>query len=228
MRIEFIHTDHRDHGETADGARHRRPLARFLAMSLVVHLCLLAGFKQSPLIAMNRYLGQPVLDIQLQDHTRAPAPPASLKTALQSPSTVKTSDTRTVAPAAETIARSFPLASATETDIASREPMPAAETETGLRNQLLGELQTRLSHYLTYPPLARQRGWEGTVLLGLRVESDGHLEKIRIERSSGYAVLDHSALNSLSRLGRLAGVSLRLNGRSLDMQLPIIYQLVEN
>lgn len=225
MRIEFIHTDHRDHGEIADGARHRRPLARFLALSLVVHLCLLAGFKQSPLIATNRYLGQPVLDIHLQDHTRAPAP---LKTALQSPSTTKPSATRTVAPPAETIARSFPPASAAETDIASREPMPAAETETGLRNQLLGELQTRLSHYLTYPPLARQRGWEGTVLLGLKVASDGYLQEIRVQRSSGYAVLDRSALNSLSRLGHLAEVSLWLNGRGLDMQLPVIYRLVEN
>ncbi len=228
MRIEFIHTDHRDHSETADGARHRRPLARFLAMSLVAHLCLLAGFKQSPLIATNRYLGQPVLDVQLQDHARAPAPAASLKTAVQSPSTTKTSNTHTVVAPTETIARFFPSASAAETDIASREPMTTAETETGLRNQLLGELQTRLSHYLTYPPLARQRGWEGTVLLGLRVASDGYLQEIRVQRSSGYAVLDHSALNSLVRLGHLADVSPWLNGHGMDMQLPVIYRLVEN
>ena len=106
--------------------------------------------------------------------------------------------------------------------------MPAAEAETALRNQLLGELQTRLSHYLTYPPLARQRGWEGTVLLELRIASDGQLDKVRVERSSGYAVLDHSALNSLSRLGYLAEASLWLNGRGMDMQLPVIYRLVEN
>jgi protein TonB len=101
-------------------------------------------------------------------------------------------------------------------------------TETGIRNHLLGQLQTRLSRYLVYPPLARSRGWEGTVLLGLRVESNGHLERIRIEHSSGYAVLDNSALNSLNRLDRLAEASVWLNGHGLDMQLPVIYRLIEN
>lgn len=65
--------------------------------------------------------------------------------------------------------------------------------------------------------------WEGTVLLGLRVESDGHLDRIHVERSSGYAVLDHSALNSLIRLGHLAEASTWLDGHGMDMQLPIIF-----
>lgn len=93
-----------------------------------------------------------------------------------------------------------------------------------IRSHLLSDL----ARHFHYPLLARQRGWEGTVLLGLRIESDGHLDKIRIERSSGYAVLDHSALNSLIRLGHLAEASSWLNGRDLDMQLPVIYRLVEN
>lgn len=227
MRIELTHADHPSPGKTADGMRQNRPLVQFLAVSLVAHLCLLAAFKQTPPIATNRYLGQPVLDIRLQDRAHPPATAPS-KIAPQSPSTPKATATHAVAPPVKAIARSLPSASAVETGVASREPVPAAEAETALRNQLLGELQTRLSHYLTYPPLARQRGWEGTVLLALRIASDGQLDKVRVERSSGYAVLDHSALNSLSRLGYLAEASLWLNGRGMDMQLPVIYRLVEN
>ncbi|BAV33321.1 TonB family protein [Sulfuricaulis limicola] len=93
---------------------------------------------------------------------------------------------------------------------------------------MLGELRTRLSRYLTYPPLARSRGWEGTVWLSLRVESDGQLDKIRLERSSGYAVLDNSALNSLQRIGNLVEARVWLEGRGVDMQLPVIYRLIEN
>lgn len=207
--------------------RGSRRLARFLALSLAMHLCLLAGFGPSSVILLKRHLGQPVLDVQLQD--RAPPRVASSKSAVQPRLTAKTSDSHAVTPTTETAtSHSFPSAPVAEAGVASREPMPAAETEASLRNQLLGEMQTRLSHYLTYPPLARQRGWEGTVLLGLRVGADGHLDKIRIERSSGYAVLDHSALNSLARLGRLTGVSAWLDGRGMDMQLPVIYRLVEN
>jgi protein TonB len=130
----------------------------------------------------------------------------------------------TVMPAA--IDNSSPFVSAV-----TLEPPPsklADGSESGLHNQLLGELKTRLSHYLTYPLLARSRGWEGTVLLALRIESDGRLEKVHVERGSGYAVLDHSALDSLNRLGRLTEASAWLEGRSLDMQLPVIYRLIEN
>lgn len=94
--------------------------------------------------------------------------------------------------------------------------------------QIRAQLNADLARYFDYPYVARLRGWEGTVLLGLRVASDGRLDKIRIERSSGYAVLDNSALNSLNRLGQLAEASAWLNGRGLDMQLPVIYRLIQN
>lgn len=222
MPVGCIRTSLWSHSETANRACRR--LSRFLGLSLAVHLCLLAGFRPSSVIVPKRYLGQPVLDVQLQDRALAASP----KSAVRPRSTARTFDRHTVTPPAETTtSRSFPSVSVAEAGGAAREPMPAAETEAGLRNQLLGEMQTRLSHYLTYPPLARQRGWEGTVLLALRVESDGHLEKIRIVRSSGYAVLDHSALNSLTRLGRLTDVSAWLDGRGIDLQLPVIYRLVD-
>lgn len=112
--------------------------------------------------------------------------------------------------------------------IEPRVPVTLAETEGEWRHQLLGELRTRLSWHLTYPPLARSRGWEGTVLLSLRVESDGALDKIRLERSSGYAVLDNAALNSLKRLDHLVEARGGRRSRHIDMQLPVIYQLTEN
>jgi hypothetical protein len=62
----------------------------------------------------------------------------------------------------------------------------------------------------------------------MRVESDGHLHQLRIDHSSGYTVLDHSALNSLNRVGRLAEATAWLEGRELDMQLPVIYRLIDN
>jgi protein TonB len=53
-----------------------------------------------------------------------------------------------------------------------------------------------------YPARARQRGWEGTVLLRVRVDERGIPREVRIERSSGHALLDRSASEHVLRRWR--------------------------
>jgi TonB family protein len=204
-------------------------LPMFLLLSLVMHILLLAGFGAPAIEVTRRFLGQPILQVQMQGVS-------SVLPLSSAPKMVVAHEISTI----ESVDRLSPIKSARQAIDPSATDNPVAEdqdrhgqepgsvTETGIRNHLLGQLQTRLSRHLVYPPLARSRGWEGTVLLGLRVESNGHLERIHIEHSSGYAVLDNSALNSLNRLGQLAEASAWLNGRGLDMQLPVIYRLIEN
>ena len=48
-----------------------------------------------------------------------------------------------------------------------------------------------------YPILARMRGYEGMVLLAVQVLTDGRAGEVRIKKSSGYALLDQSALNAV-------------------------------
>ncbi len=204
-------------------------LPMFLLLSLVMHILLLAGFGAPAIEVTRRFLGQPILQVQMQVASSVPPlSPASKVAVTHEISTIESVDRLSPIKTA----RQAIDPSATDNPVAEDQDRPGDEpesgTETGIRNHLLGQLQTRLSRYLVYPPLARSRGWEGTVLLGLRVESNGHLERIRIEHSSGYAVLDNSALNSLNRLGQLAEASTWLNGRGRDMQLPVIYRLIEN
>jgi len=199
----------------------------FLLLSLVMHFLLLAGFGAPAIEMTRRFLGQPILQVQMQGASGvlplSPAPKMVVAHEI-SKSVDHLSPIKTARQTVDPSATDNPV----DEDQDRHGKEPESVTETGIRNHLLGQLQTRLSRYLIYPPLARSRGWEGTVLLGLRVESNGHLEKIRIEHSSGYAVLDNSALNSLNRLGQLAEASAWLNGRGLDMQLPVIYRLIEN
>lgn len=107
----------------------------------------------------------------------------------------------------------------------AQRPPDLPDSEKLSRNHLLGELKTALSEHLVYPPLARQRGWEGTVLLALRVERDGALEKVRVSHSSGYDVLDQAAVDSLYRVRRLTEVTAWLHGQPMDLQMPVIYRL---
>lgn len=204
------------------------PMRQFIFLSLTAHIALLAIWHYPVSLSVA---GAPdnVLSITLAETTLVPVPS-------RTPSAQVSRDDRLMRHAAreplaanhsrpaglgETATVSVKQSAAVSPD---KGETPAAEVLARIQSRLL----TSLARHFHYPMLARQRGWEGTVLLGLRVESDGHLDKLRIERSSGYAVLDHSALNSLSRLGHLAEASHWLNGRGMDMQLPVIYRLVEN
>lgn len=48
-----------------------------------------------------------------------------------------------------------------------------------------------------YPLLARQRQWEGLVLLRVHITADGHVDQVAVQRSSGHEVLDESALEAV-------------------------------
>lgn len=204
-----------------------RPLPWFVLLSFSLHLLLFAGLGKSAGVITIRHLGQPVLRVQLQDSTREQIPLLPKTVSIDLPSKKNHIGPILPAPTAREVSDEPPTSDYNLAEASQQNTTSAVATEIGRRNQLLGTLQTQLSQFLVYPPLARRRGWEGTVLLGLRVESDGHLDRIHIEQSSGYAVLDHSALNSLIRLGHLADASAWLNGHDMEMQLPVIYRLIE-
>lgn len=50
-----------------------------------------------------------------------------------------------------------------------------------------------------YPAAAKQRGWEGTVKLMVKVSAAGSPDKINIHQSSGYDLLDQSAIDAVRR-----------------------------
>lgn len=110
-------------------------------------------------------------------------------------------------------------------------PLPHADPDrnaAAARQSIQERLTSQLARYFHYPWIARLRGWQGEVQLAFRVAPDGELLHIHVAHSSGHAVLDDSALNSLQRLGNLVEASTWLEGRSLDMQIPVKYQLIEN
>ncbi|MFT5169944.1 MAG: TonB family protein [Lysobacterales bacterium] len=51
----------------------------------------------------------------------------------------------------------------------------------------------------SYPRLAQQRGWEGTVVLDVVVDAQGFAESISINTSSGRSILDKAALRAVGK-----------------------------
>ena len=48
-----------------------------------------------------------------------------------------------------------------------------------------------------FPDIARQNGWQGTVLLKLAISASGHVTKVEVMESSGFAVLDAEAASAV-------------------------------
>jgi len=48
-----------------------------------------------------------------------------------------------------------------------------------------------------YPEIARTRGYEGVVLVSAEILPTGRVEQAKIRKSSGYSILDQSALNAV-------------------------------
>lgn len=52
---------------------------------------------------------------------------------------------------------------------------------------------------MTYPVIARKNGWQGRVLVSFVICLDGRVEDIRIEKSSGFALLDKNAVTIIKQ-----------------------------
>ncbi|MFZ4857641.1 MAG: energy transducer TonB family protein [Desulfuromonadaceae bacterium] len=53
---------------------------------------------------------------------------------------------------------------------------------------------------LTYPQVARRMGWSGRVVVMFVVAEDGSVRSLRIKESSGYPVLDNSAMETVKKV----------------------------
>jgi protein TonB len=92
---------------------------------------------------------------------------------------------------------------------------------------ILDRLRDAVHTHFYYPALARRKGWEGQVTVGVRVRADGRLTDIRVIRSSGYRILDSAAVDCLRRASRLPGINHSV-AAGLDVVLPVRYVLIDS
>ncbi|MCD6486882.1 MAG: energy transducer TonB, partial [Syntrophobacterales bacterium] len=50
-----------------------------------------------------------------------------------------------------------------------------------------------------YPPIAKRKGYEGTVLLSVKILANGTVDKLRVKKSSGYSILDRAAIKTVKK-----------------------------
>ena len=50
-----------------------------------------------------------------------------------------------------------------------------------------------------YPSIAKRKGYEGTVLLSVKILVNGTVAELRVKKSSGYSILDRAALKAVEK-----------------------------
>ena len=99
-------------------------------------------------------------------------------------------------------------------------------TQDESRARVISIIYKKLNHHFAYPTLAQKRNWQGKVELSLRVTSNGKIEDVQLNNSSGYSILDQAAISSLLKVGNLPQISSWLP-YDVHLKIPVIYQLTE-
>lgn len=84
-----------------------------------------------------------------------------------------------------------------------------------------------ITRELTYPAIARRKGWQGIVKLELHIEADGSITDLQIDETSGYSILDKAALQCL-QLASIPGAAQWLRGHATNIVVPVEYRLLDS
>jgi TonB family protein len=212
--------------KTAKKSLQNKPiiLVTFIALSAATHGLLFLFHTNSQNNLVRTSLGNQKLSVTLSTTERKNHTKSIDKKSTPNPSRKLTLQTAQIT----TAGQKKTIASATNQKIILQTTSKSAQ-----QNFLLGEIQHRLSQYLSYPIRAQRRGWQGEVLVGFRVDKQGFLHSIHLTQTSGYTLLDNA---TLSAIGKVRNISPSLwfknnHGKEFHpaaLQLPVKYQLTNS
>ena len=116
-------------------------------------------------------------------------------------------------------------------------PSPPAETISKIPNIVPQELVTQhiesyssllanaIAKYKQYPKIAQMRGWQGTVIADLEIDTKGAVISIKIKKSSTYEVLDNEALEMIKKASPFPAPPESLRGKNFNVLVPISFKL---
>jgi protein TonB len=231
----------------------RGPLARALALSLLLHAVLLCGvvsvvppraeLPAGPLSAelrRQRESADAVAAVKAPAQSPPPAPAASPKreraAVLAAPTPRQAAAPAVVASAAapEAAAPARPTGVEASTGhapatTANRAAGEAAAASGGVSaddlRQYRMSLAVNAARFKRYPPLARERGWEGTAEIALELGPLLPQAQVTLASSSGRRVIDDQAIATMREAARVTGLPEGLKGRDLRMRFAVVFSL---
>ncbi|MFW5432005.1 MAG: energy transducer TonB [Methylophilaceae bacterium] len=111
------------------------------------------------------------------------------------------------------------------------EPPPPPQPSLADKELALSAYGSQLGHAIakhkSYPKLAQRRGWQGAVLLDLKVDSNGNVLSAVVSKSSGHDVLDRRALEMVKKASPFPAPPAALQGSSFNISVPVVFKLAD-
>lgn len=96
-------------------------------------------------------------------------------------------------------------------------------------NNALGQygsiLGRAIAKHKSYPKIAQMRGWQGDVLLDLKLDGSGNVLAANIKQSSGFESLDKQALDMVHKAAPFPAPPEALRGRNFNLTVPVSFKL---
>ncbi len=93
------------------------------------------------------------------------------------------------------------------------------------KNQYGGTLGRAIAKQKSYPKIAQMRGWQGEVLLDLKLDGNGNVQSANVKESSGHESLDNQALEMVRKASPFPAPPEALRGRSFNITVPVSFKL---
>jgi TonB family protein len=166
----------------------------------------------APQAGVERWL-EPTVTVPAQ---RAPEPPAQARAPAVTPLPSEARPQTVPNPAAPTVTAAIP-------SVPKRNKAEEAAAISRFAHEISGALRKAVSKR-DYPPLARDRRWQGTTQLTLHIHPDGRLGDASVANSSGYEVLDQRALELVKKL-ELPAVPPEIQSRAFAVGVSVRFTL---
>jgi len=86
-------------------------------------------------------------------------------------------------------------------------------------------VQKRILEKMTYPALAKEAGYQGTVKISLHLSFRGELLEAKIKDSSGYNILDENTLRIAKEISSYPPFPPSIEPKELWVDIPVVYKL---
>jgi periplasmic protein TonB len=93
------------------------------------------------------------------------------------------------------------------------------------RNEYGNALGRAIAKQKQYPKIAQMRGWQGDVLLDLKLDGNGKVLSASVTESSGFEALDKQALEMLRKASPFPAPPAALRNRTFNITVPVSFKL---
>ncbi len=106
-------------------------------------------------------------------------------------------------------------------------PPPSEAEKSNALNAYSNQLGRAIAKHKSYPKIAQRRGWQGTVLLDITVDGNGHVLSAVVNKSSGHESLDKQALKMVKKASPFPTPPSVLQGGNFTLSVPVAFKLAD-